>query len=271
MLNSTSLPVPVSWSPWGDWSACSATCGKGTQFRSRICLLPSGSPAHGHQYNCEGENVQVKNCEMLPCPVNGGWSAWTSWSNCSLECVTEYSGLRSVRFRNRKCDSPAPSLGGKACVGEEYEEEVCSVKFCPTDGGWTPWTKWTPCSETCGFGRTLRWRSCVNPAPRNGGLPCKGSESEIKICKERECIVDGGWSEWSPWSKCSKTCGVGVRSRKRTCDNPEPKNGGRECEGENVELEKCSSKSCRNDALVKHIQRDNKVRVVWCYAQMVIN
>uniref|UniRef100_A0A1Q3FR61 Putative axon guidance receptor dscam n=1 Tax=Culex tarsalis TaxID=7177 RepID=A0A1Q3FR61_CULTA len=252
------IEVPVSWSPWGEWSACSATCGKGTQFRSRICLLPSGSPAHGKQYNCVGENVEVKNCEMLPCPVNGGWSAWTRWSNCSLECVTEHSGLRSLRFRNRKCDSPPPSLGGKPCVGEEYEEEICSVKFCPTDGGWTPWTKWTPCSETCGFGRTLRWRSCVNPAPRNGGLPCQGSESEIKICKERECIVDGGWSEWSQWSKCSKTCGVGVRSRKRTCENPEPKNGGRECEGENVELEKCSSKSCRNDALVKHIQRDNK-------------
>ncbi|XP_058450901.1 hemicentin-1-like [Malaya genurostris] len=253
-----SVEVPVSWSPWGEWSACSSSCGKGTRFRSRICLLQSGSPAQGSQYNCVGENVQVKNCEMLPCPVNGGWSTWTKWSSCSLDCVTEYSGLKSVRSRNRTCDSPAPSLGGKACIGEEHEVEVCSVKFCSTNGGWTPWTKWSPCSETCGFGRSLRWRSCTNPAPRNGGLPCKGSESEIMICKERECIVDGGWSEWGPWSKCSKTCGVGLRHRKRSCTNPEPKTGGRSCEGENIEIEKCSGKSCRNDALTKSMSRDLK-------------
>ncbi|XP_019553970.3 hemicentin-1 [Aedes albopictus] len=249
------IDVPVSWSPWAEWSACSATCGKGTQFRSRICLLLSGSPAHGKQYTCVGENVQVKNCEMLPCPVNGGWGAWSTWSNCSLDCVTEYTGLKSIRYRNRKCDSPSPSLGGKPCLGEEYEEEVCNVKFCSINGGWTPWTNWTPCSETCGFGRTLRWRSCANPAPRNGGLPCQGAESEIKICKEKECVVDGGWTEWSPWSKCSKPCGTGVRSRKRSCTNPEPKNGGRQCKGENMEMEKCSLKSCRNDALLKNYEK----------------
>jgi len=38
--------------------------------------------------------------------------------------------------------------------------------------------------------------------------------------------VDGGWSEWS---KCSTTCGTGVQTR--TCTNPEPSNGGKDCEG----------------------------------------
>ncbi|XP_055613324.1 hemicentin-1-like [Uranotaenia lowii] len=253
-----SVEVPVSWSPWGEWSACSASCGKGTQFRSRICLLPSGSPAHGAQYNCVGENVQLKNCEMLACPVNGGWSSWSAWSNCSLDCVTEFSGQHSKRFRSRRCDSPVPALGGKPCVGEESEEEICSVKFCVVNGGWTTWTKWTPCSETCGFGRTMRWRSCTNPAPRNGGSVCSGEESEMKVCKTAECIVHGGWSDWGPWSKCSKSCGVGVRHRKRSCSNPEPKNGGRRCEGENIEVEKCTHKSCRNDALLKTIDFKRK-------------
>ncbi|XP_055546342.1 hemicentin-1-like [Wyeomyia smithii] len=255
-----SVEVPVSWSPWGEWSACSSSCGKGTQFRSRICLLMTGSPAHGPQYNCVGENIQIKNCEMLPCPVNGGWGVWSKWSNCSLDCITEFTGMKSVSFRSRKCDSPAPSLGGKPCIGEEREETICNVKFCPINGDWTPWTNWTPCSETCGFGRSIRWRSCANPAPRNGGLPCVGSESELQICKLRECIVDGGWSDWSSWSKCSKSCGVGVRHRKRSCTNPEPKNGGKQCEGENVEVDKCSSKSCRNDALVKTINRVDSKR-----------
>uniref|UniRef100_A0A182VQ07 Uncharacterized protein n=1 Tax=Anopheles minimus TaxID=112268 RepID=A0A182VQ07_9DIPT len=245
------IDVPVSWSPWGAWSACSATCGTGTQFRSRICLLVNGSPAHGERFNCVGENVEIKTCELLPCPVNGGWGKWNSWSNCTLECVSEYSGVRSMRHRNRACDSPAPSLGGKFCIGEEYQEEPCHVKYCPIDGGWTEWSSWTGCNATCGFGQNLRFRSCSNPVPRHGGRPCEGAKSEIKTCKLQECHVDGGWSEWTRWSQCSKSCGKGIKSRKRYCNNPAPKAGGKPCVGENIEHTQCSVRQCRNDALLR--------------------
>ncbi|XP_052900964.1 hemicentin-1-like [Anopheles moucheti] len=245
------IDVPVSWSPWGAWSACSATCGGGTQFRSRICLLVNGSPAHGDRFNCVGENVEIKPCELLPCPVNGGWGEWGSWSNCTLDCVSEYSGVRSIRHRSRACDSPAPSLGGKLCIGAEYEEEPCHVRYCPIEGGWTGWSDWTGCNEPCGYGRNIRFRSCSNPAPRHGGRPCDGEESEVKTCKLQECHVDGGWSEWSRWSQCSKSCGKGIRSRKRYCNNPTPKAGGKPCAGENIEHTQCSTKRCQNDALLK--------------------
>ncbi|XP_050086783.1 hemicentin-1-like [Anopheles aquasalis] len=247
------INVPVSWSPWGSWSSCSATCGTGTQFRSRICLLLNGSPAQGDQFACVGENVQVQPCELLACPVNGGWSKWSEWSNCSLDCVAEYEGVRSIRQRSRKCNSPVPSLGGKPCVGESYEEEPCRVRYCPIHGGWTPWSNWTVCSEACGFGRIMRLRSCSNPIPRHGGLACEGQESEVRICKQQECNVDGGWSAWGPWTRCSKSCGTGVKSRKRYCNNPEPKAGGRMCAGENTEIAPCSTKRCRNDALLRTI------------------
>lgn len=79
--------VPTQWSQWEPWSSCSASCGNGMQFRSRICLLPNGSPAKGNDYKCLGENVEVKNCTMLPCATNGGWGKFSKWTDCSAKCV----------------------------------------------------------------------------------------------------------------------------------------------------------------------------------------
>lgn len=33
------------------------------------------------------------------------------------------------------------------------------------------------------------------------------------------CILPGSLTEWTPWSACSVTCGVGVQNRNRTCEN----------------------------------------------------
>ena len=47
-----------------------------------------------------------------------------------------------------------------------------------------------------------------------------------------ECVVDGGWGDWSEFGACSVTCASGVRRRERKCDFPVPKNGGKQCVGE---------------------------------------
>ena len=56
------VPVPLngSWGRWGPWSACSVTCGKGYQTRSRMCNDPP--PQFGGDI-CEGMLVEVQKCE----------------------------------------------------------------------------------------------------------------------------------------------------------------------------------------------------------------
>lgn len=57
-------------------------------------------------------------------------------------------------------------------------------------------------------------------------------------------LVDGNWSNWGKWSDCSAKCGGGTRKRRRRCNNPKPKKGGKKCSGKNREVEKCNTFSC---------------------------
>ena len=42
-------------------------------------------------------------------------------------------------------------------------------------------------------------------------------------------VVNGGLSEWTPWSSCSRMCVRGVQTRVRQCNNPSPRCGGEPC------------------------------------------
>ncbi|XP_048245093.1 uncharacterized protein LOC124148984 [Haliotis rufescens] len=58
--------------------------------------------------------------------VNGGWSGWSLWSDCSATC-----GQTGLRSRSRHCDSPAPQHGGLDCKGETTQAEPCNRLQCP--------------------------------------------------------------------------------------------------------------------------------------------
>lgn len=56
--------------------------------------------------------------------------------------------------------------------------------------------------------------------------------------------VDCGWSSWTQWSSCSRTCDVGVRRRYRSGTNPAQAFGGRPCKGDRVGIDTCSIEPC---------------------------
>lgn len=56
--------------------------------------------------------------------IDGNWGEWTMWTACSRTCAG------GVRFRERACDNPPPSNGGKACQGEGEAEEECNTEAC---------------------------------------------------------------------------------------------------------------------------------------------
>ncbi|XP_078616401.1 uncharacterized protein LOC144884802 [Branchiostoma floridae x Branchiostoma japonicum] len=131
-----------------------------------------------------------------------------------------------------------PTTGITSLSTTDYLHSV----FCVVDGGWSDWSAWSDCSVTCGVGTQTRDRSCTNPAPADGGAECDGDTGETQECDSGVfCPVDGGWSDWSAWSDCSVTCGVGTQTRDRSCTNPAPQHGGAECDGDTEETQECDS------------------------------
>lgn len=59
-------------------------------------------------------------------------------------------------------------------------------------------------------------------------------------------VVNGGYTEWSPWTACSVTCGGGTIKRTRNCTNPLPQYGGKDCslDGPEIITQACNPQSC---------------------------
>ena len=65
-------------------------------------------------------------------------------------------------------------------------------------------------------------------------------------------VVDGGWSSWTCGS-CSKTCGGGTQNCTRSCSNPKPDRGGRNCFGLSVAQNTCNTQCCPGKLLAVNL------------------
>nr|XP_060466306.1 A disintegrin and metalloproteinase with thrombospondin motifs 13 isoform X7 [Panthera onca] len=56
--------------------------------------------------------------------VHGHWSSWGPPSPCSRSCGG------GVVTRRRQCSNPRPAFGGRACVGDDLQAEMCNTQAC---------------------------------------------------------------------------------------------------------------------------------------------
>ncbi|XP_067656115.1 SCO-spondin-like [Haliotis asinina] len=235
-----SVCVQSSWNNWGQWidPGCPRSCGAGvtrTVTRSRTCNQQPGQPF------CSGstEDSEVRACNLPLCPVNGNWGEWSEWSGLPCPATCGPTARRNVT-RSRSCNNPTPSSGGVVCSGQGSMTETvsCGPSFCANvtiNGGYSEWSAWSTgqCSVPCGDGMKTdtRTRSCTDPTPQNGGLPCSGPSTENRT---ESCNVACQVSPWSNWAGpvCPATCGRQVRvvqERSRTCTVLNPRGSDNTC------------------------------------------
>uniref|UniRef100_A0AAR2K3Y0 Spondin-1 n=1 Tax=Pygocentrus nattereri TaxID=42514 RepID=A0AAR2K3Y0_PYGNA len=225
-VNEDCSPSSCLVTEWGEWDACSATCGLGMKRRERMVKMP---PSDGSI--CGAEVVEVEKCMMpechtIPCLL----SPWSDWSDCSVTCG------KGTRTRQRMLKSPV-ELG--ECSEELEQVEKCMLPECPSDCMVSEWSEWSECNKSCGKGHMIRSRM-VKLEPQFGGDPCPET-IQRKKCKIRKCnqgsderkrrnearkkrknkegadeLAGCKMKAWSGWTDCTKLCGGGIQERLMT-------------------------------------------------------
>lgn len=224
------------WSDWGEWKACTASCGFGTRARFRFEANPAGLNGK----SCAGPKSEKEQCENPACEVDCQATPWTDWSPCSFTC-----GNNGLQERTRTITS-AVTKGGRPCLGgnSSYEKKECTLNSCPVDCEWADWDDWRGCSTSCGAGSQLRLRM-VKTQPSYGGQACRGNNSMSRACGESACPVPCTWNAWTEWPSCPVTCGTANITRSRT--HTAAAFGGLECSGPSNELTDCHEIDCPVD------------------------
>uniref|UniRef100_A0A6I8NDY6 Netrin receptor UNC5 n=1 Tax=Ornithorhynchus anatinus TaxID=9258 RepID=A0A6I8NDY6_ORNAN len=79
-------------------------------------------------YTCVAKNIVARrrsSTAAVTVYVDGGWSGWSLWSTCGLDCT---------RWRSRECSDPAPRNGGEGCQGADLDAHNCTSDLCVHTG-----------------------------------------------------------------------------------------------------------------------------------------
>ncbi|XP_070782832.1 A disintegrin and metalloproteinase with thrombospondin motifs 3 [Enoplosus armatus] len=187
------------------------------------------------------------------------------WSRCSKQELNRY-----IHSYDCLLDDPFEHKWPKLpeLPGINYSmDEQCRFDFGVGYKMCTAFRTYDPCKQL--------W--CSHPdnqyfCKTKKGPPVDGTEcAPGKWCFKGHCIWrssqqpqghDGSWGSWSKFGSCSRTCGGGVRSRNRQCNNPPPAYGGRDCPGSAFDYQMCNTEECAGPyedfRAQQCIQRSNK-------------
>jgi len=207
-IGSGPCPIDCEMSDWGSLSACSMSCGGGTQWQTRTVVV-----GHQHAGTQCGSTKYTTDCNQQACPIDCQQEQWEGWSACSEDCASA-DGIDAKPSRtNKRATRTEPQFGGRPCETSD-KTEYCNEHRCPIDcrfenGG--VWQPWSVCSSTtqadgslCGYGERNAKRE-IEVHPQHNGASC-GNTTRTETCYSGPCDVDCEVTEFSEWGGCDASC-----------------------------------------------------------------
>ncbi|XP_025032310.1 ADAMTS-like protein 4 [Python bivittatus] len=205
-------PCPAYWDA-GEWSACSKSCGLGTQHRQVLCRqIYANRTTMVHPQRCghlEKPNA-TQNCQVQIC---SHWEVHTNWSSCSVLCGTGH------RTRHVRCISNHGDLLRDTDCPDNHRpqtSEACHMGPCVRTWFYSDWSN--TCSADCGTGIQRRSVVCLSGnADGQADEDCTSPRpADMRACDGGPCQRVTRWYE-GPWSACSTECGAGSQRRDIIC------------------------------------------------------
>lgn len=121
-------------------------------------------------------------------PVDGHWSEWSTWEECSAPCGG------GIQVRRRRCNSPPPQHGGRECIGCTQDYKFCNLQTCPEVKKASPWTPYLRVNQTREgyFEQRFKFVCRANVCDENL-LRVGHMKKEERFCPEggRNCLDSG--------------------------------------------------------------------------------
>ncbi|XP_077866750.1 A disintegrin and metalloproteinase with thrombospondin motifs 6 [Saccoglossus kowalevskii] len=170
-----------------------------------------------------------------------------TWSSCSKKYITRFLDSGSGHCLTNPPSVRDITLPTAMSFQVPSADEQCKLQHDEK-------------SRQCKFGSVCKELWCIsktnrcvtNSIPAAEGTECTIGTDERRWCYQGSCepygykpqAVDGEWSQWSSWGQCSRTCGGGVSSLERHCNNPKPSHGGKYCLGDRKRYKSCNIDPC---------------------------
>ncbi|ELK08453.1 A disintegrin and metalloproteinase with thrombospondin motif 20 [Pteropus alecto] len=182
-----------SWAA-SEWSECTATCGHGYQMRAVKCVSELLSAVLDDRM-CHGASrpSDRQDCIVTPCPIiskigatslpavpMGKTAQWRhgSWTPCSASCG------RGNQARYVSCRDAHDGIADESYCAHLPRPAEIAICFSPC-GEWQT-GNWSPCSASCGHGKTTRQVLCIKyHQPMNENY----CDPEVRPSIEQECNV----------------------------------------------------------------------------------
>ncbi|KAK7817013.1 hypothetical protein U0070_014356 [Myodes glareolus] len=253
------LRACTSWHV-GPWSPCTASCGHGYQMRAVKCVSELfGTMLDDSECQEASRPSDRQECTVVPCLVVpkvgasslsaiplGKAAQWRhgSWTPCSVSCG------RGSQARYVSCRDAQDGMADESHCAHLPRPAEVTLCFSPC-GEWQA-GNWSPCSASCGPGKTTRRIFCMNYHQPVDESFC---DPEVRPVIEQECSlaacpppyshfpssseqpsqfmhkpgenqnqgvhlsIRGNQWRTGPWGACSRSCAGGLQRRAVVCQD----------------------------------------------------